>query len=1271
MQGAFDPSDKGQGFKTIMSKCGKMNSALEAKLKPGDIIYWRAFDYETRRHWAMYVGNGKIVEASNSGLRKMSVNTYNSYRYVYKVYRISKAAAAGADEATVRAALAEMGGLSSYPTGTSEEEKIIEVENNTVPRNIKNDKLTIEKIVFNKVPILDVNLFNFGEAAGLALEDDSVIYIIRKNVANWYYTFRNITIVGLLIVLIYIGLRIALSTIGSDRAKYTKLFVNWLVSFIIVFFIHYYMLAVILVNESLVGIVKDAMDKDHKPQQVEVLRLVEESNPDTGETEQVLRTVRMEVSTETSLYNAIFEKAYELKASQGIAGTIMYMFLVYYLLKFLFVYFKRLLTINILALISPLIAISYAVDKIKDGKSQALGTWMREFGENVLIQFVHALLYFIFVSIAFDLVFNTDLVGAIVGFVFLNFMLKAENLLFRMFKFGGSTGSLKNLMDSTNEFEKRALAVRGFGGSATKLAEKGASKAASAVPAIQRTRAYKSAKAGAQNIRANINNSKVANATRNTLTNASNKIEDATNGLIKGKTFENNYAVPDSQVPDFAAQKTREAQRSARKTVWKSVKGSLNTGKKIVKNSAEFAFAIPQMVANPNLGFQNLVRTSLELKRLLENPDKIKIGKQYAGQKFTVKKGAKGLGRVALAFATVGTSEMAIGMYNVNKKNQKQVKQAQEKSMLANAYKQSLRLERGIIADMIEAGDIEQKYITMIKQGKDHTEVTKEMLGNINLKSSSEISKLATKIQEKLEDYGIEASKDEIENNINKTFLEAIGTVVLSSEITLEKQIEAEAEAINNEEKQKAEAVELVVHKNARGIHLNKLSKEDKKAILSSSTEADVLAKEKYEQFRESKNKTKNEKEDKKQRKELTANQAVSLSNYQLMYNDVYTESKKELSEEEALQKATEALTIESENLDVQLNKVENTLNEIEERIKAGTPERFDFQIQASLEKKKAEIQANKQMVDALVSVQTGKEKVDLIDEKVAKKILEAEENAKQETNAKLEDIGTVEDSKEEKEILSIEVIAEEMLKGMSREEFIEFTYRAWKQDNNIGDKQIRKEEIRNATEDYLSTSGNEELTTRSATDIIEMIKRDKGLLHNRTETEELVHNEAMEMADSVITGTARIKQEKQAKGITEDYFKVKQTEDMLNVAERIGEDARKTFENELYELQHLENIESNNARKQVVTKEKANKMVDKLIEHMESNEIANLILASVEKPGSYKKEILPVKYEHIRQKTEAIHRINTYTKEKVGKQVCNVQRLIDNILNMNQLQET
>ena len=43
---------------------------------------------------------------------------------------------------------------------------------------------------------------------------------IRKNIAIWYYALRNLAIGILLAILIYVGIRMAISTVASDEAKY-------------------------------------------------------------------------------------------------------------------------------------------------------------------------------------------------------------------------------------------------------------------------------------------------------------------------------------------------------------------------------------------------------------------------------------------------------------------------------------------------------------------------------------------------------------------------------------------------------------------------------------------------------------------------------------------------------------------------------------------------------------------------------------------------------------------------------------------------------------------------------------------------------------------------------------------------------------------------------------------------------------------------------------------------------------------------------------------
>ncbi len=1136
-----------QGFENI--------GTSTSDLKAGDIIHFDG-------HYAIYLGDGNIAHAMNKGAPTPetwtiyidSLSDYSSSG-INGIYRITETKAAQIDPNNVSTEL--------RTTTTS-------MENLEVPRNIE-DKLTIEKIIYNKVPLLDVNIFNFKDAAEMELTPENVIYIIKQNVANWYYTFRNITIIGLLLVLIYIGLRMALSTIASDKAKYTKLFVNWLVSFVIVFFIHYFMLAVLLINENLVSLISEI---GYQTEEVEILKLVEDNdengNPildENGNPVKVLKKVKVEITTETSLYNSIFEKAYEIKASQGIAGTIMYMFLVYYLLKFLFVYFKRLLTVNILALISPLIAISYAIDKIKDNKSQALGTWMREFSSNVLIQFMHALLYYIFVSVAFDLVFSTSLGGIIVGFVFLHFMLKAESLLYRMFKFGGSTGSLKNLMDSTNEFVGGALAVRAAGGSIVNLGAKGASQVGKAIPAVQKTEMYRSA----------VNHIQRSRIYRNTLGRADGGISD-------------------DMLVDNISESARVATRNARKANWKAIKGATKTGRKIISNSASFAFSIPQLVANPELGVQNLIRTSMELKRLLGDAEKLKIGRKYAGQKFTVR---SKVGRTVLGVATLGTSEVIRGLSNVSQKQLKEAKKVEEKYVLAYAYRDALHLEKKLIADVIKHSDIESKYIDMVKKGESHTQVLPEDIKGVTVRNMTMITPATEKIAEVLEKNGIEVDKKQLEKNIEQEFVNALTAVAIANTPKEKESATLFARARYEDEKQRKQKVEEILEKNAKGVHVNN----------------------------------------------LTPEQATSLARYQVIYNENYVGSG-----ESAKQSAITALESEKKGISGQLRELENQLQELQEQIKIGQVGNSDLEVAKSLEKRITELKIDRQMVETILQAQDDTEKVVLIDNRTSHRILKVAEKGRE---------------REEKEKLEAEIVAEEILHGMSKEDFKEYTYRVLLRTLDTDNTQIEKLDVEKATEDYINDIGEQEptvLTQASAAEIVENIMKENGIRRDRKHIQSTAEAEALYMAQHIINGQLKKEQEKEEGQVIKEYSMLQEESDISEVAKGIDPKALRQVESVLYRMQQTEEITREDLEK-VISPQEVDSMLDTVSKTLKTRDIAKLIYSGVEKDGSYHREELPQEYENMRQTVERLNEINTYTRERIKKKVVNTDKLVDNIL--------
>lgn len=284
-------------------------------------------------------------------------------------------------------------------------------------KTTENGLIDISDIIFNRIPILDIDFFNFKKAGGKIIDSSSIIYKLRKTISQWYYALFIVCAIGLLLTLIYIGIRMAISTIAERKAKYKSMLQNWILSVVILFTLHFFMVAVIYINQAVLDIMAIA----------------------SGDL----------ANLDTELFGMIMQ----LKASASIPGTIVFVALVIYSVKFLLIYFKRLLNLAILTLIAPVIAIAYSIDKIKDGKSQSLGAWMKEYVYNVFLQMIHAIVYAIFIGFIFDIIRNGggfDLIPNIVLIlVTFNFMLKADEIMRKIFRIEGGSSDVGDIASQT------------------------------------------------------------------------------------------------------------------------------------------------------------------------------------------------------------------------------------------------------------------------------------------------------------------------------------------------------------------------------------------------------------------------------------------------------------------------------------------------------------------------------------------------------------------------------------------------------------------------------------------------------------------------------------------------------------------------------------------------------------------------------------------------------------------------------------------------------
>lgn len=327
--------------------------------------------------------------------------------------------------------------------------------------------LTIEKIVTNQVPILDVNFFNFAQAGGRALDTQSVMYVIRQNVAQFYYIIRNVTIGGMLVTLIYIGIRMALSSIAEAKAKYKAMLKGWVEGMVLVFFIHYIMVFIVNANTFFINIIQGSL------------------------------------GSEESLYDTIRSQSYAIQASIGWPATIVYVALIYLLVKFLFIYFRRFANVAILTFLAPIIAINYAIDKIKDGKAQSLSKWLKDYTVNVLTQSVHCLLYFLFIRLAFDMA-GQSIYGVVLAIFLISCISKGEAIFKKIFAFEGSKAAGMGGLEGKpwGDFAKK-VAIFGMG---AKLNNKWIGKVTTPI--------RKPINAGIGRIRNNIRSNRISNITQ-------------------------------------------------------------------------------------------------------------------------------------------------------------------------------------------------------------------------------------------------------------------------------------------------------------------------------------------------------------------------------------------------------------------------------------------------------------------------------------------------------------------------------------------------------------------------------------------------------------------------------------------------------------------------------------------------------------------------------------------------------------------------------------
>ena len=329
-----------------------------------------------------------------------------------------------------------------------------------------------ETIIQNKIGMFNVNFFSANK--NISTEDNSIniadeLHII---IAKWYYAIRNIVIILFMILLLYTGIRILITSISEEKAKYKKMLVDWFISFCLVFVIHYIMIFSMnivdeftklistinndesveyyeIVDDKVYDYVKENLvDPDEKPswfsEKVSQIKSTWGANGNTGEystlyiNEEGKKAVRYPVDnfiSQARINAQLLDRDSSTETYVSVGWRLIYVMLTILVIRFGWIYLKRVIYIAFLIIIAPVVILTYSIDRFKDGQAQGFNTWIREYLFNLAIQPFHLILYTVFVGTAMSLASKSPIYVLVV----LGFMSQAETILRKMFGFQKAT----------------------------------------------------------------------------------------------------------------------------------------------------------------------------------------------------------------------------------------------------------------------------------------------------------------------------------------------------------------------------------------------------------------------------------------------------------------------------------------------------------------------------------------------------------------------------------------------------------------------------------------------------------------------------------------------------------------------------------------------------------------------------------------------------------------------------------------------------------------
>ena len=263
-------------------------------------------------------------------------------------------------------------------------------------------RIGIDDIVYNRVPLFDINVFS-DKPGGKDIDTTSPLYFLRQIVATWFVMGMELALVAMVIIIIYTGIRMALTTIAEKKAEYKEMLFSFVKAIAKIFVLAAIMALIINICQYLTSLFAE-----HGPDPTE---------PISGK----------------NLYVTMVTRAlgsFSFKAK--LPAAILFFGLTLTFFKFSYRYLKRLLNVYLLIIVAPVLVAKDAFEGASGKQGKTFSAWLQEFTLNVALQPAHALIYTSLVYVALNNATN-NVLNFLVAVLIMNFMISADKIFFKIF----------------------------------------------------------------------------------------------------------------------------------------------------------------------------------------------------------------------------------------------------------------------------------------------------------------------------------------------------------------------------------------------------------------------------------------------------------------------------------------------------------------------------------------------------------------------------------------------------------------------------------------------------------------------------------------------------------------------------------------------------------------------------------------------------------------------------------------------------------------------